>query len=123
MTRPRRTSNNMIFIGFLIGFMGYLPPGNINLTVVQMSIGRPKVHVWYFLLLAAFMEFVYCFGSMVGMKFLLAQPNLITSLRWSSVVVFAILGTLTFFHKAKEPGKRSFGSLRKGIIIAILNPM
>ena len=113
----------MIFIGFLIGFMGYLPPGNINLTVVQMSISKSKHHhVWYFIFFAASMEFIYCFGSLMGMTLLLGQPGWILALKWSSVVVFTVLGILSFLHKVKDPEKRSSG-IRRGIIIAILNPL
>jgi len=112
----------MIFIGFFIGFMGYIPPGNINLTVVQLSIGKAKQHVWYFILFAGLMEFIYCFGSMVGMKFLLEQPQWVIGLRWSSVVVFTVLGIVTFFQKAKGEGKLTSG-IKKGIIIALLNPL
>jgi len=112
----------MIFIGFIIGFLGYLPPGNINLTVVQMSIGRSRGHVWHFILFAALMEFIYCFSSLMGMKVLLAQPQWIIALRWASVVVFTALGILTFFHKARSDAKPSSG-LRRGMIIAVLNPL
>lgn len=113
----------MIFIGFLIGFVGYLPPGNINLTVVQMSISKSKHHhVWYFILFAALMEFIYCFGSLMGMKLLLEQQGVILVLKWSSVVVFTVLGILSFIHKVNDPAKPSSG-VRRGIIIAILNPL
>lgn len=112
----------MIFVGFIIGFLGYLPPGNINLTVVQMSIGKSKAHLWYFILFASLMEFLYCFGSLMGMKFLLTQPRFITALQWSSVVVFTILGIVSFLHKIKDPEKRSSG-IKRGILIAIFNPL
>ena len=112
----------MIFIGFLIGFMGYLPPGNINLTVVQMSIGRSKDRLWYFILFAAVMEFIYCFGSLTGLKFLVEKPDWVTAMKWSSVIVFGVLGILSFVQKVKDPSKLSSG-IGKGIIIAILNPL
>ena len=112
----------MIFIGFLIGFMGYLPPGNINLTVVQMSIRRSKDHLWYFIFFATLMEFIYCFGSLTGLKFLVEKPDWVIAMKWSSVVVFTVLGVLSFLQKVKEHGKRSSG-IGKGIIIAILNPL
>ena len=112
----------MIFIGFIIGFLGYLPPGNINLTVVQVSISPSRSHRWYFIFFASFMEFLYCFGSMMGMKVLLEQKQLITALKWASVVIFLALGLFTLLAKIKDPDNRSSG-LRKGIIVAILNPL
>ena len=102
--------------------MGYLPPGNINLTVVQMSIGRAKNHLWYFIFFAALMEFVYCFGSLTGLKFLVEKPDWVIAMKWSSVIVFTVLGILSFVQKIKDPEKRSSG-IGKGMIIAILNPL
>jgi len=112
----------MIFIGFIIGFLGYLPPGNINLTVIQMSIGRHRSHLLYFILFASLMEFVYCFGSLMGMKFLLTEPKFILVIRWSSILVFTILGIISFLHRVKEPEHRSSG-IRRGMLIALLNPL
>ena len=112
----------MIFIGFLIGFMGYLPPGNINLTVVQMSATRSKNHLWYFILFASLMEFIYCFGSLLGMKYLLTQSSLVLFMQWASVVMFGTLAILSFIQKIKPPGAKPSG-VRRGIVIAIVNPL
>lgn len=68
------------------------------------------------------MEFIYCFGSLMGMKLLLEKPNWILALKWSSVIVFAVLGILSFLRKVKDPEHRSSG-IKRGIIIAILNPL
>lgn len=112
----------MIFVGFLIGFLGYLPPGNINLTIVQMSANGVKGKLWYFLFFATFMEFVYCFASMAGMKFLLTEPALVLFMQWASVAMFSILALLSFTQKIKEPGVAK-PSVRRGLVIAVLNPL
>jgi len=109
----------LFFIAFTLGFVGYLPLGNINLTVVQMSVGEEKRRWQAFILFAALMEFIYCFGCLYGMQMLLKQPQLITALSWSAVVIFFLLGIFSFLHK---PTEHSSG-VKRGILIAILNPL
>jgi threonine/homoserine/homoserine lactone efflux protein len=112
----------MILIGFIIGFLGYLPPGNINLTAVQLGLSESAKRLWAFILFAAFMEFVYCYGSLLGMNFLLQQPHWINVLKWSAVAVFLLLGGLSLLP-VKEGIESKYAGIRKGVLIAIFNPL
>ncbi len=113
-----------LIFGFILGFVGYLPLGNINLTVVQMSVSGSRRSWQQFILLAAVMEFVYCFACLYGMDLLLQKPQLIVYLGWSAVVIFLVLGLYTFLHtfKASSLSNTSSG-IRRGIFIAIFNPL
>jgi len=109
----------LFLIAFTLGFVGYLPLGNINFTVVQMSVSEEKRRWQAFILFAALMEFIYCFGCLYGMQILLKQPQLIAVLSWSAVVIFLLLGIFSFLHK---PTEQSSG-VKRGVLIAILNPL
>lgn len=116
---------NAIVIGLAIGFIGYLPLGNINLTVVQMALNRPIAHVIRFIILVAFFEFVYCYLCMKGMSWLVTQQDLILFLKWATVVVFSLLGVLALYQGFKQRNGHLVSTehvMRKGILIAILNP-
>ena len=111
----------MLFIvAFTLGFVGYLPLGNINLTVVQMSVSEEKRRWQTFILFAATMEFIYCFGCISGMQRLLAQPQLVIYLSWSSVAIFFLLGVFSFLHKS---GSSLSSGVKRGILIAVFNPL
>ena len=111
----------MLFIvAFALGFVGYLPLGNINLTVVQMSVGEEKRKWQAFILFAAIMEFIYCFGCISGMLRLLAQPQLVIYLSWSSVAIFFLLGVFSFLH---TQGSTLSSGVKRGILIAVFNPL
>ncbi|MFN8287364.1 MAG: LysE family transporter [Chitinophagales bacterium] len=113
----------MILVGFLLGFLGYLPLGNINLAVVQVAVSESRRTLWSFILFVAFMEFVYCFACMMGMNYLVEQKELMTGLKWISVALFIALGLLTIFQKqGNEKGTVSPG-MAKGIFVAIFNPL
>ena len=110
-------------LGFILGFVGYLPPGNINLAVVQLALTGNKSRLWFFIIFATVMEFLYCLGCLTGLDLLMMQPKLVIVLQWLAVIIFVALGMLSFFHdedKAKIPALSGFG---RGIFAAIINPL
>jgi threonine/homoserine/homoserine lactone efflux protein len=112
----------MIILGFVLGFMGYLPLGNINLTVVQLSLGDSAKKLWGYILFASFMEFVYCVGCLEGMEVLLGKPDWVIILKWAAVVIFTLLGLLSFFHK-EDGQKFRVSGLSRGLFAATINPL
>ncbi len=114
-----------IAFGFVLGFIGYLPPGNINLTVVQLALGSTRKHIWYFILFAALMEFFYCVGCLMGLDLLMRQPQLVIVLQWLAVFIFILLGLLSFFHKEDAgTGKvQTFSGYSRGLFAAFINPL
>ena len=113
----------ILVYGFMLGFVGYLPPGNINLTVVQLSIHQAKNRLWSFILLATIMEFLYCLGCLIGLDFLMHQPNLVHVLQWSSVFIFAALGFLAFFHNEDTSKTQVLSGFGRGVFATIVNPL
>lgn len=112
----------MILLGFLIGFIGYLPPGNINLTAVQLGLSESTKRLWAFIWFAALMEFIYCYGCIWGINFLLQKPDWVHILEWSAVVIFAALGILSLLPSGSKVSD-SFSGIRRGVIVAVLNPL
>lgn len=116
----------MLFISaFVLGFIGYLPPGNINLTVVQLSVGHSKKQWQAFILLAALMEFIYCYVCMAGLQLLRTNPDIIHLLNWSGVLVFIALGLFSFLHTEEPVNDQQLfsASIKRGILVAIFNPL
>lgn len=114
----------MIFIGFILGFIGYLPVGNINLTVVQLSVNDKHQRVWLFILFAALMEFLYCFFCLCGLERLLREPDLILVLDWAGVAIFLALGLFSWLQKVNADADQQFSSgIKRGVLIAIFNPL
>ena len=112
----------MLLIAFALGFIGYLPLGNINLTVVQLSISDTRKRWLTFIAFASIMEFIYCFGCLMALDFLLQQQELVKFLSWLGVVLFVILGVLALLYKETDsPVKTS--DFKRGVLIAIFNPL
>jgi len=113
----------MIAVGFLLGFLGYLPLGNINLTVVQLALDEPVKKVWVYILFVALMEFVYCVACMLGMNVLLQEPFWVFTMKCLAVIIFLGLGWHTFSRAEAESSGAGFSGIGKGIFIAVVNPL
>jgi threonine/homoserine/homoserine lactone efflux protein len=113
------------FLGLIVNFVGYIPPGNINLTLTTLAINRGMRQAIRFIIAFSCVEFVFTFFFMQAAKWLSVQPHVETIIDWIMVVLFGTLGTITWVNRKKEP-KSNYSdkeSIRYGIILAIVNPM
>ncbi|QJD94773.1 LysE family transporter [Mucilaginibacter robiniae] len=112
-------------LGLVVNFIGYIPPGNINLTLVQLAINRGMRQAIRFITAFSSMELVFTFAIMQGAKWLSAQAHIGTIIDWFMVVLFGVLGTITWLNR-KNPPKTKYSdreSIRYGLILGLVNPM
>lgn len=119
----------MIFLTFFIGVianaLGYIPPGNINLTLVKITINRGFKQAIKFIIAFSSVEFFFTWFIMHAAKWLATQVRLDMIIDWIMLVLFATLGTITWIHRNKPP-KANYSqraSVRYGIILGIVNPV
>ncbi|MDN3587195.1 LysE family transporter [Pedobacter aquatilis] len=132
----------MLFLTFIIGIllnaMGYIPPGNINLTVAQLAINKGMRQVWYFILSFSCVEVFFTFGMMRFARWAMSDINpneafsevrLGTLVDCFMILMFITMGTITWVNRKKAPktsskkeDKRS-GSVLYGLILGVLNPV
>ena len=126
-----------LFIGIVLNAMGYIPPGNINLTVAQLTINKGMRQAWSFILSFSCVEVFFTFGMMRFARWLSSDVNLdanINEVRISTyidafmVVLFIVMGTITWKHrnripKAKDDNKSKKGSVFYGMLLGVLNPV
>ncbi|WP_316804088.1 LysE family transporter [Pedobacter nototheniae] len=125
------------FIGIVLNAMGYIPPGNINLTVAKLAINRGMRQVWYFILSFSIVEVFFTFGMMRFARWAMSDINpneAVSDVRLSTlvdcfmIVMFLVMGTITWRNRKKTPktndkeDKRS-GSVLYGLILGVLNPV
>ncbi|WP_443937938.1 LysE family transporter [Pedobacter sp. MW01-1-1] len=118
--------------------MGYIPPGNINLTVAQRTINRGMRQAWYFILSFSCVEVFFTFGMMRFARWAMSDINpneAVSEVRLGTlvdafmIVMFIVMGTFTWINRKKVPktkdesnDKRS-GSVFYGLILGVLNPV
>jgi threonine/homoserine/homoserine lactone efflux protein len=119
----------MIFLTFFIGlfanFIGYVPPGNINLTLVQITVNRGLRQALLFIISFSCVELFFTYFIMHAAKWLSGQVKLDMVIDWVMVVLFGVLGVITWMHRKKMP-KTNYSnteSIRYGIMLGFLNPM
>ncbi len=119
----------MLFLNFLIGvivnFIGYVPLGNVNLTVVQLTINRGVKAAMYFIVSFSVVEFFFTYTIMYFADWFAARQRFIYWLDGILIFVFLILGFLSWFNtqKAKEVNYSLKDSIRYGLILGVINPM
>ena len=75
------------YIAFIISFIGSLPLGVLNLTIVEISIKRTLIHAFYFALAAALVEFVQAFIAIKFSTLFADNPSLEYWLRLNLLAV------------------------------------
>lgn len=119
----------MIFLTFFLGMaancIGYLPPGNINLTLVQITLNRGLKQALHFIISFSFVEFFFTYFIMHAAKWLSQQAKLNTIIDWVMVVLFAVLGAITWANRNKPPvaNYSEHGSIKYGLLLGFLNPV
>lgn len=125
------------FFGIILNMLGYIPPGNINLTVAQLTINKGMRQAWSFILSFSCVEVFFTFGMMRFARWLSSDVNLdanINEVRLGTyidafmVMLFIIMGTLTWLHrnkvpKAKDSSSSKSGSVFYGMLLGVLNPV
>jgi threonine/homoserine/homoserine lactone efflux protein len=113
------------FLGLIANFIGYIPPGNINLTLTQITINRGMRQALRFVTAFSCVEFFFTFFIMQAAKWLSVQPHIETVIDWIMVVLFTTLGTITWLNRKKPPKSKYSNreSIRYGILLGIINPM
>lgn len=132
----------MLLITFLIGValnaMGYIPPGNINLTLAQLTINRGMRQAWSFIIAFSCVEVFFTFGMMRFARWVSSDVDIdaikVGSFQLSflvdvfMIVLLTVMGTLAWKNrdkahqpKAEEDSRK--GSVFYGIILGVLNPV
>jgi threonine/homoserine/homoserine lactone efflux protein len=113
------------FLGILCNSIGYLPPGNINLTAVQITINRGLRQAYYFIIAFSTVEMLFTFGVMRFVQWLSSTMKLGQIIDIVMIFLFLILGVITW-RSRKEMPKADYSkkdSIRYGLLLGVLNPM
>lgn len=114
------------FIGLIANFIGYIPPGNINMALVQIAINKGIKQAMQFIIAFSCVEFFFTYFIMNAADWLSQQVHLDTAIDWVMVVLFGVMGVITWVHRKKAPETKkesSHDSIRYGILLGFLNPM
>ncbi len=113
-------------IGFVISFLGSIPPGTMNLCVLQLGLERKTKIALRFTLAVALIEYPYAWIGVEFEHWITAFPNIINNFQLITAIVMLVLGGLTVWtSNSPVPAIEKFNDsgFRKGLVLSILNPM
>jgi len=116
-------------VAFVVSYIGSIPPGTINVSVMQLSILGKRRAALFFALSASAVEFVYA-GITVQFHIFLNNNAVISDyFRVITSIALITLGLWNIFSKSKASSIKvdtkvtgRHGFLR-GLILGLLNPM
>lgn len=113
-------------LAFAFSFMGSIPPGTLNLTIIQLGLEHRLVAARRFAIAAALVEYPYAWLAAVSGEWITTSTGRLNELRLATALVMIMLGAWGILSASKPPARvqRSPKSgFRKGILLGVLNPL
>jgi threonine/homoserine/homoserine lactone efflux protein len=121
---------HVLFLGFLVSFLGQLPLGNISFTSTQIGLQEGFANAWKFAIGAAIVEMIYLRFALTGMDWVVQHRIWFLALGWITVVMFGVLGILAFRTAANQSKEKKTVLLDNkldrfvlGLMMSALNPV
>lgn len=120
----------MIFQVFIIGtvfsFLGSIPPGTLNLAVLQLGLEHKVKTALRFALAVAIIEYPYAWIAVVFEDWITSSPAVINNFQLITAIVMIVIGAFSIWS-ARKPTEFSVrfneSGFRRGLVLSILNPM
>lgn len=120
----------ILFIGFIVSFLGQLPLGNMSFTSTQICIQEGAKKAWQFAIGVAIVEMIYLRFALTGMDWVVKHRTWFLALGWLTVVMFFVLGILAFRSANSQKGEKKALLLDNklnrfilGLMMSALNPV
>ncbi|GAB5555693.1 MAG: hypothetical protein Sapg2KO_52840 [Saprospiraceae bacterium] len=95
---------NTFFLAVLVAFVGFMPPGMLNMTSLKMSLENSRKKAIGFVAGAVTIILVQAFLAITFAKYLAQNPQIIEYLTYGAIVVFLGLAFL-FYRQARQKVK------------------
>ncbi|QSE98590.1 LysE family translocator [Fulvivirga lutea] len=116
----------VFLFAFLFSFIGSIPPGAINISVLQLAIENKSRAAIRFSLASAIIEFPYVIIAVIFSDWLLSTEivmNNIKLLSTSVILLLAFINTYQYFKNDTPKPLTNKGGFRRGMIVSIFNPL
>ncbi len=119
----------IFFLGWLLSFLGQLPLGTMSITSTQIAVQENFNNAWKFSIGVTIIEMIYLRLVLSGVDWIMQHDLFFTILGWLTVVVFLVLGIISFITARKENGGKKTLLLNNklnrfwlGVSMSTLNP-
>jgi len=116
----------VFLVGLLFSFLGSIPPGTINLSVIQLGLQNQLRGALSFALAATAVEFVYASLAVEFQIFITSNTSITENFQIISALAMMALGIINLSKKRlHEPPQLGQGhrNFKKGLLISVANPL
>jgi len=113
-------------VAFFFSFVGTIPPGTLNLTILQLGIDNKISIAWRFAIAAALIEYPYAWLAVKFEHFITASPLIAENAQLITAIVMIALGVFNLLpggKSSKMVEKFNQSGFRRGLLLGILNPL
>lgn len=113
-------------IAYIFSFIGTLPPGTINLSIIQLGLDHRIGAAWRMAAAAALIEYPYAWLAVEFEDFVTSSPVVTENFQLIAAGVMLTLGILNLISASKPTSmttRFSTSGFRRGILLGILNPL
>ena len=112
----------MSYTGILIGFYGYLFPGNINLMVVHLFQSKKYQYLSFVLFLILLFESFYSLITLLFLKNILHNELLYKGVETGSLILLLALGIWMIAERNKDIKTVETNTNYRGLIAIVIHP-
>jgi len=113
-------------VAFFFSFIGTIPPGTLNLSILQLGIDNKIRVAWRFALAASLIEYPYAWLAVKFEKLITSSPVFEENAQLITAVVMTLLGAFSLYTPKKTSRfteKLSNSGFTRGLVLGILNPL
>lgn len=113
-------------VSFFFSFIGTIPPGSLNLNILQLGLENKINIAWRFALAAALMEYPYAWLAIKFERIITSSTLIVENIQLLTAVVMILLGIFNL-RSVRKPSRFSEkfnnSGFRRGILLSLLNPL
>jgi len=116
----------VFLVGVLFSFIGSIPPGTLNLCVLQLGLEKKINAALRFALAVAIVEYPYAWIAVEFENWITSSHAVIQNFELLTAIVMTIIGLLNIWAAQKPTdftNRFNESGFRRGLILSILNPM
>lgn len=116
----------VFLVGLVFSFLGSIPPGTLNLCVLQLGLEKKVSIALRFALAVSIVEYPYAWIGVEFELWITSSPWVVRNFQLITALVMTAMGALNIWA-ARNPTSFSVrfnaSGFRRGIVLSILNPM
>ena len=115
----------VFIVGFVFSFLGSIPPGTLNLMVLQLGLERKVKTALRFALAVSIVEYPYAWIAVAFEQVITSSPTIMKNFELWGAIIMTTIGVVSLWTVRKPSTisvKLQDSGFRRGLILSILNP-